>query len=71
MKDVHVDSSKKKIEIKGWVDNEEELKQAKNYKTICPKCGKKLRQVNALQLCNWFFIYCEDSKCRYSELYIE
>jgi len=62
---------KKKIEIKGWVDEDEDIKQAKNYKTICPKCGKKLRQVNALQLCNWFFIYCENSKCRYCELYIE
>ena len=58
---------KKKIEVDGWLEvNEEREKKVK-----CPKCGKKLRQVNALQLCNWFFIYCENSKCRYCELYIE
>ena len=71
MKDVHVDSSKKKIEIKGWVDEDEDIKQAKNYKTICPKCGKKLNHTNSLQYCGQYFIWCPNSRCRYCELYIE
>jgi ssDNA-binding Zn-finger/Zn-ribbon topoisomerase 1 len=68
MKDIQEDSSKK-IELDGWVEADEEVK--KNYPTICPKCGKKLRTVNSLQYCGWFMVWCEDSKCRYCEIYEE
>ena len=69
MKDVHVDSSKKKIEIKGWLDEDEENKS--NIPKYCPICGKKLSYTNALQTCGIYFVWCSNLKCRWSEEYIE
>jgi len=59
---------RKKIHVKGWVED----KTSSNIPTTCPKCGTKLRIVNALQTeAKIIFIYCPNSKCRWAEEYEE
>jgi hypothetical protein len=60
---------RKKIRVEGWVEDET---PASNIPTICPRCGSKLRIVNALQTeARIIFIYCPNSKCRYAEEFEE
>jgi hypothetical protein len=60
---------RKKIRVEGWVEDDELIS---NIPTVCPKCGSKLRIVNALQSeARIIFIYCPNSKCRYAEEYEE
>jgi hypothetical protein len=41
-----------------------------NIPTVCPKCGKTLWKVNALQTSYpVILVGCRDSKCRWSEEY--
>ena len=69
MKDVHVDSSKKKIKLEGWLESDEENKS--NIPKHCPICGKKLSYTNALQTCGIYFVYCMNLKCRWCDIYEE
>ena len=58
----------KKMNIKGWLEiGEEPVK----FPDKCPKCGRKLDYCNALQTCGWYFVYCMNLKCRWSEIYVE
>lgn len=57
-----------KIRIKGWVEGNE---QKTNIPKICPKCGSKLHKTDSLKLCRMLFIYCPNTKCRWSEIYTE
>jgi len=59
----------KKIRVEGWVEDNEPIS---NIPTICPKCGSKLKMVNALQTnAKIIFIYCPNSRCRYVEEFEE
>ena len=61
---------RKKIVVRGWIETDET--QTSNIPTVCPKCGAKLRVVNALQTeAKIIFIYCPNSKCRYAEEFEE
>ena len=60
---------RKKIRVEGWVEDNEPIS---NIPTICPKCGSKLKMVNALQTsAGIIFVYCPNSKCRYAIEYEE
>jgi ssDNA-binding Zn-finger/Zn-ribbon topoisomerase 1 len=60
---------RKRIKVSGWI--EDNVKDS-NIPTICPKCGSKLRVVNALQTgAKIMFIYCTNLKCRYAEEFEE
>jgi len=60
---------RKKIVVRGWIETDET--QTSNIPTVCPKCGAKLRIVNALQTIGIIFVYCPNSKCRYAMEYEE
>jgi len=63
------EEKRKKIRVEGWVEDETSVS---NIPVYCPKCGSKLRIVNALQTeAKIIFIYCPNSKCRYAEEFEE
>jgi len=59
-----------KIEIKGWVE-EDDKEPISNLPSKCPKCGEKLRRVDALRTCGMYMVYCPDSTCRWCMIYEE
>lgn len=59
----------KKIEIDGWIEVNEKPKN--NIPKVCPKCNRKLNRTNVLSSCGWFFVYCMNLKCRWSEIFEE
>jgi len=60
---------RKKIRVEGWVEDEALVS---NIPIYCPKCGSKLKRVDALQTgAKIIFIYCPNVKCRYAEEFEE
>jgi len=57
-----------KLEFKGWLNNED---KKWNIPSECPICKGKLGKVDAIGLIGVMFIYCKNSKCRWSQIYEE
>jgi hypothetical protein len=58
-----------KIETNGWIDSNDKNKESTNIPKQCPRCGKKLSHTDSLSLCNWYFVYCNDLRCRWADIY--
>ena len=69
MKEPSKEEKHKKLFVKGWLENGEE--EYTNIPTKCPKCGEKLRKVDALQSCGMYMVWCPISTCRWCELFKE